>query len=100
MDYRDCLNATSAGTTTSTNTSFPADTNWHDFLIDINASGTVATFFIDGTNVGTVTSNIPIANPNLCGPSIDIANRGGTPSISPTMYLDAFYMGQTLSVNR
>lgn len=44
---------------TTTNTSVPADTDFHNYKIVVNAAGTSAEYFIDGVSVGTIASNIP-----------------------------------------
>ena len=48
-------------TTTSSGT-FPAvDTNWHVFMFEINPAGTLVSFYIDNTLIGTSSTNIPTA---------------------------------------
>lgn len=56
-NWRIC--AASNTTTTKTTTSVAVDTNWHDFTIIINAAGTSAEYFIDGTSLGVVNTNVP-----------------------------------------
>jgi hypothetical protein len=47
--------------------------------IVINASGTSAQFFINGTLIGTSAVNIPVAVANVCGPTIFMHKTvGGT----------------------
>lgn len=77
--------AISANVATTTNTTVPADTNWHNFGIVINAAGTSVSFTIDGVSVGIVASNIPLTpiSPTIyC--NVVSGNSGG-------FQLDLFY---------
>ena len=88
--------------TTTTNSSTAADTNWHKFTIDVNAGATSAEFFIDGTSLGTVTSNIPQASgsTHTCQPGCFIANGSAAISTSSTLILDAMWMYQSQTNQR
>lgn len=61
------VNTTSASVTTSSNSSIAADTDWHKFVIVVNAAGTSVDFFIDDVQAGsTISTNIPTAPIGLC----------------------------------
>jgi hypothetical protein len=47
---------------TTVNTAVPADTNYNNFGLVINAAGTSVQFFINGVSVGTIATTIPSAN--------------------------------------
>lgn len=52
-----------SGVETAVTTSVAAAANtWDNFKIIVSSGGTAADFFINGTNVGTITNNIPTAN--------------------------------------
>ena len=68
------INSGNNGTKTATNTTVAATTNWTNFKIIVNAAGTLATFFINGTSAGTITTNIPTSN--LTGVVISMVNEG------------------------
>ncbi len=53
------LSTASNSTRTTFDTSTAVDTNWHLLTVDVNAAGTLASFFIDGSSVGTINTNIP-----------------------------------------
>jgi hypothetical protein len=48
-------------------TGVTADTNWHRFDIEVNAAGTEAKFYIDGTLTNTITANIPTGTARATG---------------------------------
>lgn len=52
------------GVRTKVTTSVAASTSYVNLAIEINAAGTSAQFFINGTSVGTITTNIPTSNPS------------------------------------
>ena len=86
------LNAKNGGTTTSINSTSTADTSWHEYRIVINAGGTSAQFFIDGTSVGTVGTNIPTTGLTATG---GIIQTGGQ-----ICYLDLYYLTIALTTSR
>lgn len=51
--------AANGGVSTVADTGVTVDTNWHTYEWDLNAAGTSVTFYIDGTSVATINSNIP-----------------------------------------
>ena len=55
------LVARSNNVESTSNTSTAASTNWTRLTITINPAGTLAEFFISGTSVGTLNTNIPTA---------------------------------------
>lgn len=67
FEYTDGVNsgqwqckASGNSTVTTSNTTVAADTNFHRFGVLVNATGTQVDYYIDGTNVGTITgANIP-----------------------------------------
>lgn len=77
------------GTRTTTTTSFTMDTSWHIYRIASNAAGTSVDFYVDGTNYGTITTNLPTTAVRGSGPLAKIEKTAGT--TSRIMYLDYFY---------
>jgi hypothetical protein len=49
----------SGGVGSSFTSSIPVTAGWHKLKMVINAGATSAEFFVDGTSIGTITSNIP-----------------------------------------
>jgi hypothetical protein len=96
------LLARNATSTTVTNTSTAPDTNWHKFTIDVNAAASSAEFFIDGSSLGTVASNIPAASgtTHTVQPGILFENGDSAISESSTLIIDAMWMYQTLTNQR
>lgn len=82
---------TSSSVSTTSNTSVPADTDWHNFGIVINSTGASASFTIDGNLVGTISSNIPVVN---VAPAILFQRSTGSPE---GFSVDLFYSTLTLS---
>lgn len=75
------LKASSNSTATTTNSvSAPAANTWYKLRVDINAAGTSAEFFIDGSSVGTVASNIPTGTGRGTSPAVFIVKSVGTTS--------------------
>lgn len=88
-------NTNTSGTKTTSDSGIPADTNWHHFIIDINAAGTSVDFWIDNTKVITTTTNIPSV---ALAPAFNIsANANLTNS---TVDYDAAYIYQFLTTSR
>lgn len=85
----------STRTTTTTATAVVAD-QWYKLAAVINAAGTSVEFFIDGTSVGTHTTNIPTNSARLCGPLAECNKTVGTVT-NFYMYYDYFWMSQTVS---
>lgn len=67
--------ASSTDTTASGGSSVPVDTNWTHLRMDINADGTNVDFYVDGTDIGSSTTNIPS---NDMGPELKITKTAGT----------------------
>jgi hypothetical protein len=104
FNYSDNLNsgnwqliANSGAGTTTVNTSTPADTNWHVFAIKINSAGTLLTFYIDGTSVGTI--NVDITTDGI-GPAICNNKTVNGTGFAFFIDLDQFYFFQELAVAR
>lgn len=53
-----CVTA-QGGTRTTTDSGITADTNYHQFVVEINEAGTSVEFYIDAVLVQTITTNIP-----------------------------------------
>lgn len=101
FQYSDSVNSgnwqiitTSASTSTTTNTSVPADTDWHNFGIICNAAGTSVSFTIDGAVVGTIATNIPTA---IVCPAIFHVPSAGAPLVFD---IDLFYSRLALTNSR
>jgi hypothetical protein len=70
-------------------------TAWTTLMCTINAGATLATFFINGSQVGTTNSDFPIVS---ISPLIWILKSAGT--TGRTINADLFYMFQNLTSNR
>jgi hypothetical protein len=92
------VKTTSNATSTTTNTSTAADTSWHVFAVDINAAASSVTFYIDGSSVGTNTTNIPTGTGRETVPSCMITKSLGSASLK--VYADVFTMVQKLTTPR
>jgi hypothetical protein len=76
-----------SSTTASGGSNVAVTTGWANFKIIINAAGTSATFYVNGVNIGTSTTNIPTTNPIYLGFSIK-KSLGITSSNSLVDYVD------------
>lgn len=63
--------------TTVTASAIVANT-WYRLGINVNAAGTLATFLLNGVNIGTIATNIPTTIGNQCGPNVQIARVSGS----------------------
>ena len=91
-----CLSE-SGGTYTTVNTAVAADTGWHKFTIVVNTSATSIGYYINGSLVGTITTNIPTAP---ISPSVQFQNSGTYTSGIQTMLLDLFTLYIDLTTPR
>ena len=84
-----------AGTKTTQNTSTPAAIGFLNFGIDINAAGTSASFYINGTQIGTtISTNMPVVA--LQPAIISLVSAGNLPAQA----VDLFYMQNILTTPR
>lgn len=84
-----------AGTKTTQNTSVPAATGFLNFGININAAGTSASFYINGTQIGTtISTNMPTVT---LQPAITSVVSAGS---LPAQLVDLFYMQNILTTPR
>ncbi len=86
------INSAASGVTTTTNTSVVALTGFTTFGISINASATLVTYFINGLNVGTISTNIP-TTANMF-PNWSLLRVSGS---LPNTLIDLFWMTFALS---
>ena len=92
------IKTAAAGTRTSTTTSVAATASaWHKLVITVNAAGTSASFTLDGTSLGTITTNIPTTVANATSPNIQADSLGAT---TTTIYVDYFKMFQRFTSAR
>jgi len=73
-------------TTTTTGTAVAAAT-WYRLRVEVT-SGLTATFYINGSSVGTSSTNIPNTAANVCGPLLRINKTAGTTGLF--FYADYF----------
>lgn len=85
---------------TAVDTGITADTSWHTFKIVINAAGTSAAFYIDGTQVSNspITTNIPTGVSRAPYPIASMAKSLGTGE--PVTFLDYIGVFQLLTTER
>lgn len=79
------VQSASGGSVTTTNTGVAADTSYHEFKI--SCTSTELTFFLDGTLVATVTTNIPT---NLLQPYVFVVSKTGTTRDVFLDYIEAY----------
>lgn len=86
-------------TTTDSMVAVAAD-QWDRFTIEINADATSVEYFINGTSVGTITTNIPNggAATDGVGPDLMLVKSAGTNGRQ--IYADYFRMQCTLTTSR
>lgn len=93
FDYSDNLNSgnwrlttNKAGTSTHVNSSTAVSTSWVTLRININSAGTLVTFYVNGTSIGTSTTNIPTLG---ISPYVTFAKTLGTTQV--VLNLDVYY---------
>lgn len=89
------LSTSAATVTTTSNTATAVTTNWTTLRININAAGTLCTFYVNGTSVGTISTNIPTTT---ISPFFTIAKSAGTSA--RVINIDLVYMYQLLTNTR
>lgn len=91
------LNTMASSVSTTINTFSAADTSWHNFGITINAAASSVSFTMDGVSAGSaITTNIP----TLPITPFFLQQWGaGTVPVN-SLYVDLFYMTQTLTTPR
>jgi len=67
-----------ASTRTSVNGSVAATTGWQRLKCVVNAGATSVEFFVNGTSIGTSTTNIPSGSSTWIAPMIKIVKSAGT----------------------
>lgn len=86
----------SGATETSIDTGVTADTNWHRWEFVVDSAATEVEFFIDGTSVGTITSNIPTGGtsflPGMIQKSVGTSGRN--------FHIDAYWYVITFASSR
>jgi len=91
--------ATSNNVRTFANTStVVALDTWYNLRVEVNAAGTLAEFFINGTSVGTITTNLPTGLTRGFGASVGARKSSGTDSFA--FLCDWLYWQQTLTLAR
>lgn len=86
---------TSSSVSTIVNTSIPASIGFHNYGIQINATGTSCTYTIDGVSAGSaITTHIPT---DQITPAVELFADVG---MNPISAVDLFYYTQTLTVPR
>lgn len=75
------------GTRTTTTSGTAVATGWQTVELLVNSGGTSVEFWVDGTSLGTITTNIPGAG-NGIGPAMIVQKSAGTTS----RYIDVDYL--------
>lgn len=86
---------TSASTPTNVDSSTATTTSYTTLRININAAGTLVTFYVNGVSIGTSSTNIPTAT---IVPFVQMTKSIG--STARTVNIDLFYMYQKLTAAR
>ena len=71
---------------------------WYRLRAEINAAGTSITYYINGSSVGTITTNIPTASGRELCAAMDITKSAG--STARTLLVDYVYMKWTPTTPR
>jgi hypothetical protein len=80
---------------TTTDSGVAVSTNWTKLRFEIAEDGTSVEFFINGTSVGSITTDIPTAATRLSAPNIRIEKSLGT--TARLVHLDYFNLTMTFS---
>lgn len=84
-----------SSTTASGGSAVAVDTNWTHIRMEVNAGATNIDFWVDGTDVGSCTTNIPTA---AIAPQIIMSKTAGTGTV--TVEFDAFRFYHKLTNSR
>jgi hypothetical protein len=90
------LVARNGGTETAVNSTSTVGTGWTRLSIIVVPATPIATFYVEGVSVGTVSTNLPTANP--VGLQTQIQKTGGTTSVG--VNLDYGYIFNQLASTR
>jgi hypothetical protein len=85
-------------TRTKTASSVAVGTGWHRFKIVANSAGTSLTYYVDGTSLGSVTTNIPTTSARATEPGFSIQKQASTTSRS--IKVDYFQYRNSLTTPR
>jgi hypothetical protein len=103
LQYSDNLNSgnwviktAASSTRTATNSSTAVTTGFHNCQVTINAAASSISYAVDGTSLGTITTNIPTADVT---PFFDHVWTMGTVA-SGSVSIDLVYLNQTLTTPR
>ena len=97
VNWRTCSANNSVRTKTNSSTAVVAGA-WTKLKIVINAAATSAEFFVNGSSIGTVTTNLPTGAGRVCGPEIHIVSSNG--ASDKTVSVDYFDLNHTLTTPR
>ena len=97
------INTANNGSVTTTNSTAAAviANTWYKLHINVNAAGTLVTFFVNGVSVGTVSTNIPVTTGNnnfFVSPASYIVKSVGTNAL--TLVLDKHILLQKMTSAR
>jgi hypothetical protein len=103
VQYSDALNSgnwtfntASSSTATNSNSSVAVTLGWHNVNITVNANASSVAFSVDGTSLGTITTNIPTSG---ILPYLNVIFGAGTIAAS-TIQVDLMYLTQILTTPR
>lgn len=97
-DFWQCITANSNSLTVQTTGVAIAINTWYNLAIIINAAGTSAEFYINGTLVQTITTNLPTASGRFTNEVLCMFKTFG--SSGRTMYADYWFFRQELTNSR
>jgi len=94
------INTSNNSTQTNTNTSTAFDTNWHNYMIVVNAAATSVSFYIDDVEVSgsPLSTNIPTASGREVAPAFQMVKSAGT--TARFSFIDMFEYSQILTTTR
>lgn len=72
--------------------------SWIKLKIVVNAAGSLVTYYINGTSVGTVSTNIPVTVARACAPTVILSATAGT--TAKTMLMDYYFLEQVFTTPR
>jgi hypothetical protein len=96
------MGAANNGTQTLTPSSTPvtAGGEFQQVRIIVNAAGTQASYYIDGVNIGTVTSNIPVTVGRESGALVVLVKTASAASTEVKAYTDYIWVKQQFTRSR
>jgi len=101
-NWRIKTSSNSSATVTNTGTAIASNT-WYRLRAVVNSGATSVEFFINGTSVGTIGSNIPTGAGRQCGPILQLLGdigTGGAAAGNMRVHFDSAYYRNNVGISR